>query len=196
MVKRATELNICTTRGRRFLIRSLSLLAVLPALLALQTTWAESSSPVCGDGLIEAGETCASCPQDCAVRPCTAGAPVRAVAVSFAAPPDSRVAAITVVLGYRSNRVSLPGSGAAQSVADRVKDTPASAIVAANDRDYELRVVVTRGDGIPPGRVFTVNFDACDGAAPVTAADFSCMVEGCASVFGNVGGCTCALTLP
>jgi hypothetical protein len=78
-------------------------------------------------------------------------------------------------------------------VRDRVKDTPANAILAANDRDYVLRVVVTRGDGLSPGHLFTVDFDPCDGAAPVTAADFSCFVEGCASVFGRVDGCTCTV---
>ena len=68
---------------------------------------------VCGNNFLEAGETCATCPADCTVLSCTAVAPIQTFRINFAAPPGSVVTATSALVGYRSNRVSLPGSGAA-----------------------------------------------------------------------------------
>lgn len=98
---------------------------------------------------------------------------------------------MTVLIGYKSDRVSLPGTRTA--VGSRVKNRPSSSIVTANDLDYALRVVVTRQGSLSPGRLFTVDFDSCRDAAAVMATDFGCAVEGCASSFGTVEGCTCSV---
>lgn len=154
------------------------------------------ASAMCGNGLLDNGETCANCPADCAVQPCAATTARHTVTVNASAPEEQHVAGFTIVVGYRGAVLSLPGQGADSSVRERVKNTPTEAIVAAYDRDYALRVVVSRSSAIPSGRLLTVDFDGCSGAAAPTTADVSCMVEGCANQFGAVVDCTCSITLP
>jgi len=115
--------------------------------------------------------------------------------VSLSAPRDQTVVGATLVLAYRGRLANLPGSGADASVRGRVKDTPAGSIVAANDRDYAVRIVVARGKGIPMGKIATVDFDGCKGAPAPTAADFSCVIEGCANAFGNLDDCGCTVAM-
>jgi hypothetical protein len=156
---------------------------------------AGAGAAVCGNGLLEAGETCASCPADCTVHPCGATTKGPTVVVSLSRAPDAKVLGLTVVLGYRNDRVSLPGSGTDNQARTRIKDTPRDAVVASVDRDYALRVVIARGDEIPTGPLFTVEFDACSATDKVSGADFACAVEGCANVFGPVQDCTCSAVL-
>ncbi len=152
------------------------------------------TSDTCGNGLIEDRETCESCPADCVVSPCTGTTPLRTVEVNLAVPTGQDASSATLLVSYRSSRVGLPGTGS--SASSRVKNRPANSIFAVNDLDYGLRVVITRSSRITPGRVFTVDFDSCPGAAAPTAADFRCTVQGCASSFGTVDGCTCAVGIP
>jgi hypothetical protein len=159
-------------------------------------TYTPTPGSACGNGLIEPGETCANCPADCMVRACTATTPTQTFTVSFTVPPAQDVSSITVVVGYRTDFLSIPGSGTASTVGSRVKNKPSNAIVGINDLDYALRVVVTRSNPIPVGRLFTVDFDSCAGAAVPTVVDVACTVEGCATSFGAVEGCSCAVTLP
>ena len=176
-------------------------------------------SAVCGNGVLEQGETCKSCAADCAVHSCTSTGSTVTFAVSFAPPAGESASSVTALVGYRGTVVSIPGSGtgscqngskngkACSTGTDcpggqcvlprsRVKHTPAGAIVGVNDLDYALRVVVTRSSQIAPGELFTVDFDTCQGAATPTVADLGCNVDGCASSFGNVDGCTCTVTTP
>ncbi|MBI3386733.1 MAG: hypothetical protein HY027_03225 [Deltaproteobacteria bacterium] len=148
----------------------------------------------CGNGVLESGETCDACPGDCSVSACSAVAPGVTVSVSYDSPDDS-IAGLTVLVGYRSSVANLPGSGSMASVAARVKNKPSNAITAVNDLDYALRVVLSRANPIPLGRIFTIDFDACDTAPPPAAVDFGCTVEGCANRFGRVDGCTCVVTV-
>ena len=167
--------------------------------LVLMTLLTALAGPVsaaqCGNGLLEGGETCVACAADCAVETCTPTTPTRAVALALTAPPGQAVNGATLLLTYRSRLVSLPGSGADSSVRSRVTDTPANAIVAVNDRDYALRIVLARSTGIPAEKIAVVEFDSCQGAAIPTAADFACVVEGCAGTFGNVEDCGCTVTM-
>ncbi|HVM96124.1 MAG TPA: hypothetical protein VMT89_07030 [Candidatus Acidoferrales bacterium] len=153
-------------------------------------------STVCGNGVLEDGETCATCAADCAIRSCTATTPVRTATINFTAPDGANVTGITVLVGYRSGTISLPGTGAASTVGARVKNKPSNVIAAVNDLDYALRVVLSRSTTIPAGRLFTVDFDGCQGAVAPTAASFGCHVEQCANTFGNVQGCTCSVAFP
>lgn len=150
----------------------------------------------CGNGVLENGETCDSCPADCVAQPCAASTPVRSVDVQLAVPSELEVSGVTILVGYRSDVVSLPGTGAAPSVASRVKNKPSNAIGAVNDLDYALRVVLSRSAPFAPGRLFTIEFDSCDGATPPDANNFGCTVEGCSNTFGNLDGCTCTVTVP
>lgn len=103
----------------------------------------------------------------------------------------------TVLVGYKSDQVSLPGSG--QNVATvnaRIRNLPSNSGRTTNDLDYAVRLVITRAVGIPAGRLFTVDFDTCQGAATPTAARFGCTVEGCANSTGDVTDCRCTVTTP
>jgi hypothetical protein len=151
---------------------------------------------VCGNGFLEDGETCEGCAQDCMVLACTATTPLQQLRVDLGAPAGRTVTAATVLVGYKSNIVSLPGTGSASTVRQRVKNTPSNSIVQVNDLDYALRIVVGRGIGIPAGRLATIDFDSCQGAAAATPADFGCTVEGCGDGSGPIPGCTCTITTP
>ena len=52
--------------------------------------------------------------------------------------------------------------------------------------------------GVHPaaGRLFTVDFDGCTGAATPVVSDLFCTVLDCGSSFGSVNGCTCVVTTP
>ncbi|HVN87594.1 MAG TPA: hypothetical protein VMW17_22385 [Candidatus Binatia bacterium] len=155
-----------------------------------------TKAPVCGNGFLESGETCTSCAADCVVKACTATTPLRTFAVTFAAPAGQDVSGITVLVGYKSGTVSLPGKGNAATVSARIKNKPSNVIFSAFDLDYALRTVLSRSTPIPLGLLYTIDFDSCTGATAPTAADFGCTVEGCANQFGDVSGCTCAVTQP
>ncbi|HVN87595.1 MAG TPA: hypothetical protein VMW17_22390 [Candidatus Binatia bacterium] len=150
----------------------------------------------CGNGVIEPGETCDTCPADCVVRTCSASTPMHTVAVSFTPPVGQVVSGLTVLVGYRSDVVSLPGSGSDSSVSSRIKNRPSNAIFSAFDLDYALRAVMSRSGGLTPGQVFTINFDGCAGMSGPTLDDFGCTVEGCANQFGDVPDCQCSITIP
>jgi hypothetical protein len=153
------------------------------------------SGALCGNGILETGETCASCPPDCVVSACTATTPIQTLRIDFQAPSGSSASATAVLVGYRSDRVSLPGSGS--MAGSRVKMRPAGTSQLVNDLNYAVRVVVQANSGtIPDGKLFTIDFDTCQGASPVTPADFGCSVESCGSSFGPIDGCTCAVVTP
>src|ERR1700687_4163484 len=172
------------------------LLTPTPAPTATATATATATMPLamCGNGFIENGETCKSCPADCTVRSCTATTPLRTFSVNITFPADQTVSGLTLLVGYKSGTVSLPGSGAATSVGSRLKNRPSNAIFAFNDLDYALRTVVSRSGGFISGRLYTIDFDSCNGAPAPTAANFGCTVEGCSNTFGSVTGCTCSVS--
>jgi cysteine-rich repeat protein len=150
----------------------------------------------CGDGLLSGSETCESCPQDCAIGSCSVPSPAPTVTfrVNWTPPFAVDASSTTVLVAYRSTLVGLPGSGSAP--ASRVTNRPPNSIVAVNDLDYALRVVITRSGAITPGRIFNVNFDRCGDSVEPTPDDFACTVEGCASAFGDIEGCTCEVVAP
>jgi len=195
-----------------------------PVATVVQTlTPSSTSTPTpgtsCGNGLIEAGETCEQCPADCRVQPCTPSATQAFYTVSFAPPAGQDATSVTVLVGYRSSVLSIPGSGTSACMGgsndghacgsnancpggqcvprNRVTNTPPGSIVGVNDLNYALRVVITRSPQIPPGALFTVDFDTCTGAV-ATSSDVSCSIpaSGCAGLFGPIDGCTCTVSGP
>ena len=148
----------------------------------------------CGDGLLENGETCDTCPADCMPAPCAATTPEITITVNLAVPAAADVSTVTVLLAYRSSVVSLPGTGSMAS--SRVKNRPSTTIVTVNDLDYALQVGLSRSSPLPVGRIFTVDFDSCDGAPRATAADFACSVTRCEAAGAAVQGCACTVTVP
>lgn len=148
----------------------------------------------CGDGLLEQGETCASCPADCQPAPCTPSGTTTAfaVAVNAVRPPTD----IAVQLAYRSAVISIPGSGNDISVRQRVRFAPPPPTsFTVNDLDYAVDIRSTRGAGLPthPSPFATARFDACSGQPAPTADDLSCSVERCTDAAGAIAGCACVV---
>ena len=115
-------------------------------------------------------------------------------AVDFTPPKAPDVSTALLRIGYRSDRVSLPGTGGEKSVQRRIKPATDIAMLVPNDLEYALRLVVGRPGGIPVGRLVTIEFDRCEGAPPPTPSDLSCEVETCASSTGAVDTCRCQIT--
>ncbi len=151
----------------------------------------------CGNGFLEAGEDCVSCPADCVVQSCSVATPAPTVSfrVDLIPPPGQAPTGATVLMGYNSALVSIPGTGNAASVRQRVvPPAPLPQSFSVNDLDYAVRVVITRNTTL--GHLFTARFDTCSGAPPALSADFGCIVEGCAGGAGPITGCTCTVSVP
>lgn len=152
-----------------------------------------SSSATCGNKLLEADETCAQCAADCTVQSCRPGQQRATFDVVFTPPETPDVSAASVLIGYRSDLLSLPGKGMETSVKSRLT-APNRAVMAFNDVDFALRVVAGRPKAIPAGVLVTIEFDRCEGAPDPTVADLSCAVESCAGSTGPTDGCRCSIT--
>ena len=161
------------------------------------TTVPTGPAAVCGNGFLEPGETCAGCPPDCVVGQCTATATTATFQITFQGALGTTPITATTLVGYRGDHVSLPGTGTAVSVRQRVTfPPPLPNTIAINDLDYAVRVVVGRTAGLSGGLLYSIKFDTCQGAPAVTAADFACTMEACAGPGGAINGCTCNVTAP
>jgi len=153
---------------------------------------ASSATASCGNKLIDAGETCAQCGEDCAVQPCKPAQSHALFAVDFTPPPTPDISTAVLRIGYRSDRLSLPGSGADKSVQRRLT-SPTHSVMAFNDLDYAVRIVASQPKAIPEGRLVTIEFDRCQGAPAPSVADLSCEIESCAASTGAASGCRCQI---
>jgi hypothetical protein len=153
-----------------------------------------ASAAACGDGLLEEGETCAACVADCTPAPCTPGTALQRVRVDLTAPPESKLTAVTARLSYRSDVLHLPRDQGDAAVRKRLASALVPTALSASDQGYALRVVVVRNAGLESGPLVEVEFDRCAGARLPTAADLSCVVEGCSGLAGPASGCTCRAT--
>lgn len=159
------------------------------------TPTVDASAP-CGDRVLQPGQTCAECPEDCVVGPCNSpGAPTQAFVVELENEFGFDPTTATVILAYNSTKLSIPGSGAVPSVRQRVvAPAPLPQAFTPNDQDYQVRVLISRNT--PLATLFTATFDRCAGAAAPSLADVACTVEGCAQQGGAVPGCSCFARLP
>jgi hypothetical protein len=168
--------------------------------LTVTQTFTRTPTPgaaTCGNGFLEPGESCASCAADCVISPCTAVAPTPSFTVQLDYPLGVSPTTATVLIGYRSALVSIPGSGSATSVRQRVTyPPPLPNPQTPNDLDYAIRLVVGRSSGLPTGLLATIRFDRCSGAPAPSTADFGCTVEALAGVGGSVDGASCSIALP
>jgi hypothetical protein len=151
---------------------------------------------VCGNRVLESSETCETCAPDCVVGPCDApGAPTQAYIVDLVQPTGFQPTTATVLVGYDSTKLSLPGTGTATTVRQRVvAGPPVPQAFTPNDKDYAVQVLISRNT--PLAQLFTATFDRCGSAAAPTLADVSCTVLSCAQGGGGVTGCTCTVRLP
>jgi hypothetical protein len=179
-------------------MRQLAMLLLFAAILAQSRPSAAGAAGIgpvtgaCGNKLIDAGETCAQCSADCTVQPCTPTKSHVVFAVDFTPPATPDITTAVLRIGYRSDRLSLPGSGAEKSVQSRLA-SPSHSLMAFNDLDYALRIVASHAQAIPEGRLLTIDFDRCEGAPSPTASDLSCEIETCAASTGPSDGCRCQI---
>ncbi len=151
----------------------------------------------CGNGLLEPGETCSSCPADCEVAVCTPSGETFTFNVALAsarAPIDA-----AVELAYKSSVISIPGSGSDVTVRQRVRFAPPPPTTfLVNDLDYAVNISSARSAGLPtaPAPFATARFDGCGGEPAPTVDDLSCIVVRCADAAGAIPGCACVVAQP
>ena len=177
-----------------------------PTVLAPTPTATQPTTAVCGNGIVESGETCDdgntvtnppsdTCPADCTIITCTPGGTTK-VSVSFTPPAGKNVASITVLLEYPDGTVQIPGTADDDSVKDSVSNTPSGTLVGRFDYDYALTVGIAGTRAITVGQLFQVTFDLCQAATAPVAADFKCTVtQASGTNFQPVNGVTCAVTV-
>jgi hypothetical protein len=152
---------------------------------------APAPAPACGNGLLEATETCDTCAADCAVAACK-GTPSRhRFEISLIEPPGKTPLSATLRVAYRSTVLSLPGRGSDTAVRKRVTSSLSGAVVSPNDLGYAAVVVVSSGEDLAASPLLRIEFDGCEGSPPPTAADLSCAVLACAGSGGPIDGCGC-----
>jgi len=166
------------------------------------------ASAVCGNGVLEAGETCDdgntitnppgdTCPADCTIINCASSGTSRTVSVSFTPPAGKSASSITVLLEYPDGTVKVQGTGSDPSVQDALSNTPSGALVAAVDYDYALSVQLAGTHAITPGKLFDLSLRDCRNATPPDAGAFTCTVtDATAPDSSTVTGVTCVATLP
>jgi len=181
----------------------------LPALAFLLITRlapaAEPGKAVCGNGKIEAGETCDdgntkdgdACPSNCRIEPCIETSSTRRFTVFLEGRAETDVQGVTVFVRYPESRISISSGGSDDPVKGSVSDTPPDVLQVPNDLNYGLREVMVGTKPFHPGRLFTIQFRDCQGATPPTAGDLRCTLEDAADPAGNpVRDLTCSVRNP
>jgi cysteine-rich repeat protein len=157
---------------------------------------------VCGNGSVEPGETCDdgnttgddTCPPDCVIVACAIDGTTRLADVRYTSAVS--LIGMTVFVEYPDGVVQIPGTGTDASVGARaINRSPGLATFV--DRDYGLRASINGSNAWTPNRMFTINFDNCQGVPPPVVGDFTCTVAKATNTsFVEITGVTCAVTLP
>jgi cysteine-rich repeat protein len=162
---------------------------------------------VCGNGVIESGETCDdgnqldgdSCPHNCAINACTVDTTHhQSVSLQLATPGSvGPVGALTVFVDYPEGQVRIPVT----TDPGTVTDGP------LNDLSYAFKdpvLDVTFADGLPAngaGPMLQVTFDVCQGQPLPSASAYSCKIldasdEVGTSIDPSTPGFNCTVTIP
>ena len=172
---------------------------------------------LCGNGVLNTGETCDDgnnsdndgCPADCFIATCTpiAGT-TRQVTVSFSAPVNQDVAALTLLLNYPEQKVFMPPGGPQNPIgtANFVASYPASQVLiraadlaptGSTGSGHAIRGVVADADPVPHGPIFQLKFQDCQDATTPIAGEFNCTVLDASDPFSNkLSNVTCSASLP
>lgn len=198
-IQRLNPFSIARPIGRAFSIAAIVAMALAAAAVDADQKVQHFEIPptpvpkkgVCGDALISGGETCESCPQDCKPRPCEPKGRYK-FAIDLQNHPAWEPTAMTIHVSYRTDKLSLPGTGKEKSVTERLSFGPAGGgITAVFDVDHSVRVVRAESEKIT-NPIVTIEFDGCASAAAPTVDDLDCVVEGCAYIGGTIPeGCFC-----
>jgi len=145
----------------------------------------------CGDHLLEVGETCEECPVDCVAAACTPSVATVTFSVTVAGARTPQTTSVR--LAYRTDVLSIPGSGNDISVRQRVRAAPPiPTSFTVTDLDYAVDISATRTAGL--GSPFaTARFDTCSGAPAATVDDLSCVVVACSDGTGPIPNCRCTV---
>jgi hypothetical protein len=146
-----------------------------------------------GNGGMDPGESCGTCPADCRVVPCPESGEKVAFDVLLSVPFDESATSVTTLVGYDGNLLRFPGNGLTPEAQKRVQNRPKGASTYASALGAAVRVVQTKNDGLANGGIYSVVLDRCKDARNTTAADLTCTVEGCAGKFGLIDGCSCSV---
>jgi hypothetical protein len=100
------------------------------------------------------------------------------VVVELSTPEAQPAGGLKMTLRYPTASVSLPGVGEVATVKARVKDLPAGFLASLNDQDGSFSVALASGtETAKTGKLFSIDFDRCEGAALPTTGDFVCEIE-------------------
>lgn len=142
------------------------------------------SGPVCGNGIVEAGESCDdgntsncdACPKNCvaSTAPVACGATTvrHAQRIRLEAPAGAVLSGGQICLDYPSNVVALPGTG---NVTGRTSNL--SGLVTLNDFNNAVQLTFVTSPGAAEVNP-TISFDLCTGQTAPPLAVFSCEVKG------------------
>lgn len=161
---------------------------------------------VCGNGVVEPGETCDDgntvtnppsdrCPGDCTVLTCSPSSERFEVAVQLTAPRS--VASIAVTIVYPDGTLQLPGTATDNSVGARLLNRPSGFLADWFDFDYAVRVALVGTRALSSNLLFRIQFDVCRGATAPPRSALSCTVtEANDTNFQPVPGTTCSVVVP
>jgi hypothetical protein len=133
---------------------------------------------------------------------------VRQVTVSFSAPANVDVAALTLLLNYPEEKVFMPPAGPQSQIptTNFVPSYPSSQVLiraadlapaGSTGSGHAVRGVVADSEAVPHGPIFQLKFQDCQGAAAPIAGEFNCRVLDASDPFSNaLSTVTCSVTLP
>jgi len=148
---------------------------------------------ICGNGLLEPGESCDDCAADCAgASACEVTDATRSATFRLVPAEESYPFGFAVRIAYRGDKLSLPGDEFAPSVSERVSVDKETSRIVARDVGHSLRLVVTDGNGLVDAAQVSVRFDRCKGAKD-EKDDAVCFLEGCTGRGIDIEGCACEL---
>jgi cysteine-rich repeat protein len=167
-------------------------------------------TPVCGNGIIEPGETCDdgntmdgdNCPADCVIHDCQFTQTTLDVDTIMQLPDGVTPGALQIFLRYPDGVVGLPGHG--PDALNLLTNLPDDAFTTTpNDVDYGLILVVLGPGGLtlgtsPAGLLATTTFTLCAGATAPPASAFHCTVDNATTVDNTdvTPNSSCSVTLP
>jgi hypothetical protein len=122
------------------------------------------------------------------------------VTVSFSPPPGLDVAGLTLLMNYPEQKVFMPPAGAQTQIGAAnfaPLYPPAEVLIRGADLTHAVRGLVADSATVPPGPIFQLTFQDCEGAASPVAGEFNCVVLDATDPFTTpVAGVTCSVTLP
>jgi hypothetical protein len=184
----------------------------IPAGGSTTSTTSTTLPQVCGDGTVEAPETCDDgnttdcntidctgnsvdhCPANCIIASCTAQAmPAVNVSIKITPPQGVALGSLALFLDYPEGQVSLPSVTA-----------PNGVVPNSNDLQYGLigQALDNTGTGLPasPTALFHIKFDSCKNTSAPAPGDFRCTVHEATDTSFNTladpSTVACTVTIP